>query len=816
MSEDETECFCIYCSVTISNKYRLERHYKSKRCLINQDEYKKNKLIDELHNSTQIINEYKRNEIKYKQIINEYKRKENKYEEKINQLENKIDDLEDWKQEQFEKMDETNTFLLKKATEPKKIIKNTQTNNQTITIVNPSFIMDLSKEHLTNVFEKLKVKDLRNGIEGLAQFTFDHIIKNKENNMLGLLCTDKSRGTFKFRGDNNEIITDIQAKKFTETLLPYAKDPLSFIMKKLIPPDDASDETLKNYSNFCRQIMKLKKDGTESVYWNALAKLTYASIDERTTKIEIEKNNEIKVENKETKDQIRDNLLYEKVKTKINKRHLKKKRKKVIDLTDIKYDVVEEDPDEIYEKKCNEEKKRVKQLQKEKDEKSKKAADKYFKKLERKNSPIVEIIFKDDKNEIIFEEKEIRNNKQENDSEIKNNTNKKEQEIESDDEQEIESDDEQENNTNKKGQNIESDDEQENNINKKEQEIESDNEIKNNTNKKEQEIESDDEQEIESDNEKEHNTNKKEQKIESDDEQEIESDNEKENNTNKKEQEIKSYNEQKIESDDEQENNDNKKEQEIENDEQENGDNNKIKNKLKVNDNELKENDYENFTIKEETEDDLNNENDNGEYIDETEEEQYEREKAEAKKEKEKMELKKKDEDERIKKEKIEKNEILDKYEKILLGKNKDIKNEIKNDKIKNEIKEEERQEDERIEDPIILDMERIMKADALKEIQRKTEGKICLGDPEHPGTKTMLIYIRTDPLLSKEEQRKKMRENDELIAKEKQKDIDEYKKKHQKIADDHHNETIENLNKSVSLKNGYTPMFPIKSIDSD
>ena len=732
MSEDETECFCIYCSVTISNKYRLERHYKSKRCLINQDEYKKNKLIDELHNSTQIINEYKRNEIKYKQIINEYKRKENKYEEKINQLENKIDDLEDWKQEQFEKMDETNTFLLKKATEPKKIIKNTQTNNQTITIVNPSFIMDLSKEHLTNVFEKLKVKDLRNGIEGLAQFTFDHIIKNKENNMLGLLCTDKSRGTFKFRGDNNEIITDIQAKKFTETLLPYAKDPLSFIMKKLIPPDDASDETLKNYSNFCRQIMKLKKDGTESVYWNALAKLTYASIDERTTKIEIEKNNEIKVENKETKDQIRDNLLYEKVKTKINKRHLKKKRKKVIDLTDIKYDVVEEDPDEIYEKKCNEEKKRVKQLQKEKDEKSKKAADKYFKKLERKNSPIVEIIFKDDKNEIIFEEKEIRNNKQENDSEIKNNTNKKEQEIESDDEQEIESD------------------------------------------------------------------------------------NEKENNTNKKEQEIKSYNEQKIESDDEQENNDNKKEQEIENDEQENGDNNKIKNKLKVNDNELKENDYENFTIKEETEDDLNNENDNGEYIDETEEEQYEREKAEAKKEKEKMELKKKDEDERIKKEKIEKNEILDKYEKILLGKNKDIKNEIKNDKIKNEIKEEERQEDERIEDPIILDMERIMKADALKEIQRKTEGKICLGDPEHPGTKTMLIYIRTDPLLSKEEQRKKMRENDELIAKEKQKDIDEYKKKHQKIADDHHNETIENLNKSVSLKNGYTPMFPIKSIDSD
>jgi hypothetical protein len=725
--------------------------------LINQDEYKKNKLIDELHNSTQIINEYKRNEIKYKQIINEYKRKENKYEEKINQLENKIDDLEDWKQEQFEKMDETNTFLLKKATEPKKIIKNTQTNNQTITIVNPSFIMDLSKEHLTNVFEKLKVKDLRNGIEGLAQFTFDHIIKNKENNMLGLLCTDKSRGTFKFRGDNNEIITDIQAKKFTETLLPYAKDPLSFIMKKLIPPDDASDETLKNYSNFCRQIMKLKKDGTESVYWNALAKLTYASIDERTTKIEIEKNNEIKVENKETKDQIRDNLLYEKVKTKINKRHLKKKRKKVIDLTDIKYDVVEEDPDEIYEKKCNEEKKRVKQLQKEKDEKSKKAADKYFKKLERKNSPIVEIIFKDDKNEIIFEEKEIRNNKQENDSEIKNNTNKKEQEIESDDEQEIESD-----------------------------------------------------------NEKEHNTNKKEQKIESDDEQEIESDNEKENNTNKKEQEIKSYNEQKIESDDEQENNDNKKEQEIENDEQENGDNNKIKNKLKVNDNELKENDYENFTIKEETEDDLNNENDNGEYIDETEEEQYEREKAEAKKEKEKMELKKKDEDERIKKEKIEKNEILDKYEKILLGKNKDIKNEIKNDKIKNEIKEEERQEDERIEDPIILDMERIMKADALKEIQRKTEGKICLGDPEHPGTKTMLIYIRTDPLLSKEEQRKKMRENDELIAKEKQKDIDEYKKKHQKIADDHHNETIENLNKSVSLKNGYTPMFPIKSIDSD
>lgn len=92
---------------------------------------------------------------------------------------------------------------------------NTNNTNNTHNMYINNIIEDISK--IEEKLDNLNINHVINGQKGIANFAYQYLCTDEENNRT-YLCTDPSRGIFKFINDSGSVIKDISAKTLVRNL----------------------------------------------------------------------------------------------------------------------------------------------------------------------------------------------------------------------------------------------------------------------------------------------------------------------------------------------------------------------------------------------------------------------------------------------------------------------------------------------------------------------------------------------------------------------------------------------------------------------
>jgi hypothetical protein len=130
--------------------------------------------------------------------------------------------------ENIEKLKNKNRLLKTQLTE-----KQEKQENQLFTLASKPTNTSIKIQNLNNVltsldFKENSIKDkvdnnftleyLSEGIKGLAKFTKDHIINPSEDGKQKYICSDPSRGMFKYKDENGVIQKDVRATKLKNAI----------------------------------------------------------------------------------------------------------------------------------------------------------------------------------------------------------------------------------------------------------------------------------------------------------------------------------------------------------------------------------------------------------------------------------------------------------------------------------------------------------------------------------------------------------------------------------------------------------------------
>lgn len=188
--EKDNKFNCEFCNKILGSKQTLNYHLLScnDKIIIEKDKeifllkQENNKIKEEL----KIINE------KYNKIQTEYELLNNHNEKYKDKLES----------------------LLIKAIEKPTTTNNTINNN---TLELNTFM----KQEDVNYKISSKFNDLYlfEGMKGIAQFVFDHILKDEDGNMI-YGCQDLARKKFEYKDKNGNIVVDIEGKKLIKIIQP--------------------------------------------------------------------------------------------------------------------------------------------------------------------------------------------------------------------------------------------------------------------------------------------------------------------------------------------------------------------------------------------------------------------------------------------------------------------------------------------------------------------------------------------------------------------------------------------------------------------
>ena len=226
---------CCYCKKNFSNKFTLNTHQKTtKYCLkLQNTEIEKNNfecnyckkiLYTNQHLSTH-LNICKEKEI-YEKIQEQLKKQEKNYKDQLKKQEknykNQLEKQEKFYKEQLEKQEEQNKILLLKLEKiANKAIDRPTTTNHNNTINNKielnTFPSQLEIDR--KIESQFNDKYLWDGMKGVAQFVYDHIIK-LEDGSIAYACFDTSRQVFKYKDEKGVEIKDPKALKLKKMIKP--------------------------------------------------------------------------------------------------------------------------------------------------------------------------------------------------------------------------------------------------------------------------------------------------------------------------------------------------------------------------------------------------------------------------------------------------------------------------------------------------------------------------------------------------------------------------------------------------------------------
>ena len=226
---------CEFCKKKFSRKCVLTNHANICKAKKNKEEIIKEKKINNkikiLSEKVKVLEETLKEKEKEKDNLRllvenlNYKTQEENYKEQIKDLQNKFDKIAN------------------KAIDRPTITNNTINNNKFLVNVFPS-----QTEIESKIESKFNDKYLHDGIKGVAQFVFDHIVK-LEDGSIAYICFDISRQIFKYKDENGVEI----------------KDPKAFKLKKMIKPGllKQSQTLLDYFRDECEYMEKRKAQGLE-------------------------------------------------------------------------------------------------------------------------------------------------------------------------------------------------------------------------------------------------------------------------------------------------------------------------------------------------------------------------------------------------------------------------------------------------------------------------------------------------------------------------------------------------------------------------
>jgi hypothetical protein len=140
----------------------------------------------------------------------------------------------------------------------KGVMKSTTTNKTTnkVSILAP---LDLSQERLKDLVEaNFTNAHLLEGQKGVARFTVEHVIKDKDGK-LRYICTDPARHTFRFKDGDTEI-KDVRGKRLSTALAPPVMDKTGRLGMQAIKENP---EMFCIYSNSQQSIRDMRNDDAE-------------------------------------------------------------------------------------------------------------------------------------------------------------------------------------------------------------------------------------------------------------------------------------------------------------------------------------------------------------------------------------------------------------------------------------------------------------------------------------------------------------------------------------------------------------------------
>lgn len=257
---DEINNLCTICNKLFSSKSNLNTHLKTSKCAgdnrVSYDcDYCKNKF-----SSKQFLNRHvdtcisKKDKHYYDVIIEEYKikmieidlrlqEKEKSFEKRFEDQQKSFDKRFEEQEKYFEKLIVAETISKEKVKHEyvgkenmyksqlvkyEAIIKDLQDKLATLkapSIVNNTTTIQvlgnfITQEHIdSKVREHLTDKKMLCGMKGIAQFAYEHILKDENGNLL-YACYDVARQKFKYKDKDGNEIVDMNAEKLVQLLGP--------------------------------------------------------------------------------------------------------------------------------------------------------------------------------------------------------------------------------------------------------------------------------------------------------------------------------------------------------------------------------------------------------------------------------------------------------------------------------------------------------------------------------------------------------------------------------------------------------------------
>lgn len=250
---------CEFCNSEIQNKYSLKKHQKmNKKCLEIQN---KNNVNSTTLDNLNVINKFNCIFCKKEFTTNYYMKQhllsssackviaeKNKIieEQKIEiedqkiEIQNLLSKIEDLQKQNDEFQNTMKEIALKSVSTPKIV-----NNNNKYTFLST---FNLTKDEIKNAIQKNFTENhFLNGQEGVAEFTYNNLLIDKDNNKLKYYCNDPSRKQFTYIDESGNAVKDIKSKNLTKMIACDVIDKSKSIMTKAI--NKSKNETEKLNKN---------------------------------------------------------------------------------------------------------------------------------------------------------------------------------------------------------------------------------------------------------------------------------------------------------------------------------------------------------------------------------------------------------------------------------------------------------------------------------------------------------------------------------------------------------------------------------------
>ena len=263
---------CEFCKKEFSNKYNLIKHQNTtKKCIEIQNglniEYKKKEpqfsceFCDKHFTLKHSLNNHLISCVdKYKTELKELNTELELLKKELKEKDKHIVKI-NTQNEQLEKQEENYKYQIKELQNKldkianKAIDKPTNTTNNTINNRFELHTFPSQKEIDRKIESQFNDKYILDGMKGVAQFVFDHIVKLEDGSM-AYACYDTSRHMFKYKDENGNEIKDPKAVKLrkmikpgllrqSQTLLDYFNDECDYLEKR---KDNGHDIDGKEYN----------------------------------------------------------------------------------------------------------------------------------------------------------------------------------------------------------------------------------------------------------------------------------------------------------------------------------------------------------------------------------------------------------------------------------------------------------------------------------------------------------------------------------------------------------------------------------------